>query len=153
MKRALVWFRNDLRIHDNETVTKAIEENDQVLFLYIKQPEQIHPQCSDIAVPYQYRNVFIDECLIDLNEQLQDRKAKLTVAEGEPISIISDLIEHLRIERVYISAEYADYELLQEYPLEQIIPLHRYHTSTLIHPAQLPFGIAELPDVFTNFRH
>lgn len=34
MKRTLVWFRNDLRIHDNEALAEAFEEG-KVLPVYI----------------------------------------------------------------------------------------------------------------------
>jgi len=31
MKTGLVWFKNDLRLHDNEALTKAIEECDEII--------------------------------------------------------------------------------------------------------------------------
>ena len=34
MKTALVWFKTDLRIQDNETVVKAISKSDQVIPVY-----------------------------------------------------------------------------------------------------------------------
>lgn len=34
MKTGLVWFKNDLRLHDNEALTKAIEECDEIIFCY-----------------------------------------------------------------------------------------------------------------------
>jgi deoxyribodipyrimidine photo-lyase len=34
MQNALVWFRNDLRIHDHEPLSKAIKASDNVLGVY-----------------------------------------------------------------------------------------------------------------------
>ena len=34
MKTGLVWFKDDLRLHDNEALTKAIEECDELIFCY-----------------------------------------------------------------------------------------------------------------------
>jgi deoxyribodipyrimidine photo-lyase len=34
IKRRLVWFRNDLRLHDNETLTRAHEECSELLYCY-----------------------------------------------------------------------------------------------------------------------
>lgn len=34
MKTGLVWFKNDLRLHDNESLTKAILECDELICCY-----------------------------------------------------------------------------------------------------------------------
>lgn len=34
MKRGLVWFKNDLRLYDNETIVRANEECEEVIFCY-----------------------------------------------------------------------------------------------------------------------
>ena len=34
MKTAIVWFKTDLRLHDNETLLKAIEHNDEIIPMY-----------------------------------------------------------------------------------------------------------------------
>ena len=35
MKRSIVWFKTDLRLQDNETLVKAIENSDEVLPIYV----------------------------------------------------------------------------------------------------------------------
>ena len=35
MKKAIYWFRKNLRIHDNPSLNNAIKENDELLFVYI----------------------------------------------------------------------------------------------------------------------
>lgn len=34
MKTGLVWFKNDLRLHDNEALTKANDECNELIFCY-----------------------------------------------------------------------------------------------------------------------
>ena len=34
MKRGLVWFTEDLRVDDNETLLRAIAENDEIVPVY-----------------------------------------------------------------------------------------------------------------------
>ncbi|MDQ0969538.1 deoxyribodipyrimidine photolyase [Flavobacterium sp. W4I14] len=34
-KKILVWFRNDLRLHDNEMLVEAIAKSDSILPVYI----------------------------------------------------------------------------------------------------------------------
>ena len=37
---SLVWFRNDLRIHDNSSLANAIKSNNRVIALYCFDPRQ-----------------------------------------------------------------------------------------------------------------
>ena len=34
-KRAIVWFRNDLRLHDNEALTEALRNAEEIMPVYI----------------------------------------------------------------------------------------------------------------------
>ena len=34
MKRSIVWFKTDLRLHDNETLIHAIKQSDDVIPVY-----------------------------------------------------------------------------------------------------------------------
>jgi len=34
MKRGIVWFKTDLRLHDNETLVQAIEQSDEIIPVY-----------------------------------------------------------------------------------------------------------------------
>ena len=37
-KKIVVWFRNDLRLHDNEVLEEAILKSDEILPVYIFDP-------------------------------------------------------------------------------------------------------------------
>ncbi len=34
MKTSIVWFKTDLRLHDNETLVRAIEQCDEIIPVY-----------------------------------------------------------------------------------------------------------------------
>ena len=34
MRTSIVWFKTDLRLHDNETLVRAIEQSDEILPVY-----------------------------------------------------------------------------------------------------------------------
>ena len=34
IKNALVWFKTDLRLHDNETLVRAVEQSDEIIPVY-----------------------------------------------------------------------------------------------------------------------
>jgi deoxyribodipyrimidine photo-lyase len=39
-KTILVWFRKDLRIHDNEILTEAVRKGDRIIPIYCFDPRQ-----------------------------------------------------------------------------------------------------------------
>ena len=39
-KKILVWFRNDLRLHDNEMLVEAIAKSDEILPVFCFDPRQ-----------------------------------------------------------------------------------------------------------------
>ena len=47
-KTALVWFRNDLRVHDNVVLQAAIENSQNVIALYCFDPRQFQILTSDL---------------------------------------------------------------------------------------------------------
>lgn len=153
MSRALVWFRNDLRLHDNESVTRAITDNKECYFVYIhsNKPDDTGPVTS--LKPYRHRAKFVLECLHDLNKQLTLRGATLLYYEGDACNILRELCQKLSIDSIYTGAEYATYEKDEVQQISKHVHVKCFHTSTLIHPEQLPFTLADLPDVFTAFRN
>ena len=34
MKTSIVWFKTDLRLHDNEALVRAIEQSDEIIPVY-----------------------------------------------------------------------------------------------------------------------
>lgn len=49
-KCGLVWFKNDLRVHDNEVLTRANEQSTTLLPVYIFDPRDFSKVCSKIEV-------------------------------------------------------------------------------------------------------
>gem|GEM_PF-6561796 len=38
--KAIIWFRNNLRIHDNPSLVKAIQESESLLCVYCHEPNE-----------------------------------------------------------------------------------------------------------------
>lgn len=54
MKTGLVWFKNDLRLHDNEALTKAIQKCDELIFCYAienshRRTDMAKFECTNLA--------------------------------------------------------------------------------------------------------
>ena len=157
MKRALVWFKTDLRLHDNETLVLAMEQSDEVIPVYCFDEAHFKTTKFGFKKTGNFRAHFLLESLMDLDKNLRAVGSGLTVVKGKPEVEIAKLIEKYNVQKVYAKDEVA-YEELQTQALVQKelskinTPLVTFNSSTLYQEEDLPFSIKDIPDVFTNFR-
>ncbi len=52
-KKILVWFRNDLRLHDNEMLVEAIAKSDEILPVYCFIPVILNSPITIASKPVQ----------------------------------------------------------------------------------------------------
>lgn len=151
--KALVWLRNELRLKDNPLIDKACREAEEVLFFYCFDEQFYQNSAWGFPRTDSFRAQFIREALTDLQLQLKERSGVLQVRQGNTIQEIQKLSEEYHFDTIYCAAECTYEEQEQEKALEdQGFRLKRIWQSTLYHPKELPFDIAQLPKVFTAFR-
>ena len=152
MKIAIVWFRDNLRIHDNESLSRAVIENDAILPVFIKN------ESYQSLSPYGHkrtgaiRKQFLQESLNNLQNNLKLIGGNLLVENGNPVEILTRLASAYGITKIYAPAAYSFDEREQEKAIRQHLTLQTYWESSLLNPEKLPFELNTLPDVFTNFR-
>lgn len=169
MSRALIWFRNDLRLHDNEPLHVALAEHDEVLPVYIFDPRHYqmigedppHEKFIDVPLGFRktgiHRHRFLVECLTDLRNNLQDRGGELLITKGLPETIIPELVKQYGITAVYAQQEIASEETEVSQTLEQHlaqadVELNLIWGRTMRHPADVEFPFDETPEPFKMFR-
>lgn len=157
MPTALVWFRNDLRITDNEALTRAAETADEVLPIFCFDPRWFRQNEIGLNKSGAFRFRFLKESVEDLRREIEKLGAKLVIRIGRPEDIIPEVVREHRIAAVWTSKEITEEELSVEKKLrarlqKENTELHCCWQSTLVHRDDLPFEIDELPDVYTHFR-
>ncbi|MEZ0483118.1 DASH family cryptochrome [Fibrella aquatica] len=157
--RILYWFRNDLRLHDNPGFSAACNDALHVLPVYIFDPK-LFRELPAIGVKKTgiFRTNFLLECVADLRASLQSKGADLIIRVGDPARILADMAEEIDATAVYASKEVTSEETDAESALSKRlkplnIDIELFWGSTLYHIRDLPFGVAKLPDVFTQFRN
>ncbi len=148
----IVWFRNDLRITDHEPLLKATQKHDRIIPCFIYDLK-IHPQLSD----HTFRAGFLNETLLWLKSELQQRGSDLLIASGNSAEELIKFCKRYQVSGIYAHEEYAPYEKQIEAEVNALalrnkIETHFYHGNALIPKTELPFSITHLPDVFTKFR-
>ncbi len=157
MKRAIVWFKTDLRLQDNETLVAAIKHSDEIIPVYCF--DENHFKSSELGFKKtgNFRTQFLIESLIDLDKNLRELGSGLIVVKGRPEIEIVKLAQQYKVQKVFSKKEVAFEELQTQDLVEKELwnincYLETFSTSSLYHAQDLPFALKDIPDVFTNFR-
>jgi deoxyribodipyrimidine photo-lyase len=157
MKKAIVWFKTDLRLHDNETLVKAIAQNDQIIPVYCFDETQFEETEYGFKKTGSFRAQFLLEAVADLDKNLRALGSGLMVLKGKPEIEIPKVVSHYKVNKLYAKREVTFEEkqteqLVQTELWKQQCEMLTFSTSTLYHAQDLPFSIKDIPDVFSNFR-
>ncbi|MEJ7779513.1 MAG: DASH family cryptochrome [Daejeonella sp.] len=156
-KTILVWFRKDLRIHDNEILTEAVRKGDIVVPVYFFDPRLFETTSFHTRKTGVIRAKFLIECVADLQRSLQKLGADLIIRTGKPEDLLPELVTKYEVNEVYHHREVASEETRVSADVENAlwrlkINLKHFIGHTLYHKEDLPFPINNIPDVFSSFR-
>lgn len=155
--RILIWFRNDLRLHDHEPLHRALDQKAQIIPVYCFDRRQFGETSFGFKKTGAYRAQFLLETVADLREKLRSHGSDLIIRMGEPEQEVSKLAEALNVDAVYWHEEVTQEETDVEHKLEKAlgqlqVASEVYWGATLYHPDDLPYEMSRLPEVFTQFR-
>ncbi|KAL0435899.1 UNVERIFIED_CONTAM: Blue-light photoreceptor PHR2 [Sesamum radiatum] len=156
-RAAVVWFRNDLRIHDNECLTAANNESISVLPVYCFDPRDYGKSSSGFDKTGPYRATFLIESVSDLRKNLQARGSDLVVRIGRPESVLLEVVKAVGADAVYMHREVSHDEVKAEEKIEEVmkdegVEVKSFWGSTLYHLEDLPFQLEEMPTNYGGFK-
>jgi deoxyribodipyrimidine photo-lyase len=157
MRRSIIWFKTDLRLHDNETLIKAISQSDEIIPVYCFDESNFVTTEFGFKKTGSFRAQFLLESLIDLDKNLREKGSGLLIIKGRPEVEIPKIVQQYRATKVFAKKEVSYEEKQTEAKVQEELfklkcELKIFSTSTLYHAEDLPFSIKDIPDVFTNFR-
>ena len=129
MKNCLIWFRNDLRLTDNQTVNLCLANNYSVLPVYI----------IDESMPIgSSSRWWLKKSLGSLCKSMS---GNLVIKKGDPKTILKQLIDSYNITDVCWNARYSKQELSQDNEIEEYLIKHGlilniYHSTLLRDPSK-----------------
>ena len=154
MERVLVWHRHNLRLHDRPDLQRALAAGGEVIPFYCFDSREFGETAFGFPKTGAYRSQFLREAVADLRQNLRRLGSDLVIRQGKPEEVIPKLVRELRIDWVICEEEVTTEERRVEDAVQMQlggVPLKKEWGMTLYHPSQLPFSIAELPDVFYSF--
>ncbi len=156
-KRIILWYRNDLRIHDHEPLCKAAKSGAKIIPVYCFDDRQFGKTQFGFAKTGAFRAQFLLESIADLRASLRSLGSDLVVRSGKPEIEVAKLAQELEVSSVFFYEEVTAEELFVESALTNVlelakIPIKKFWGHTLYHRDDLPFAVSELPELFTSFR-
>jgi deoxyribodipyrimidine photo-lyase len=155
-QRIVYWFRNDLRLLDNEALLAACNSSKEIIPVFVFDPRQYEKTRLGFRRTSVLRAQQLIDCVIDLQKSLRKKGGDLLIRIGEPEKIIAQIAEDYEASYVYTTKEIGPEETRIESSLSKNLKLLNidiklFWMDTLVHAADLPFPISKLPSSFNDF--
>jgi len=154
-KNSLIWFRNDLRVHDNHVLKSASEVSKRIIAVYCLDPKHFTEDTFGFKKTATFRAKFLLQTLHDLKQQLKALNIELFVCHEPTEVCIPSICKTHQISDIYLQKEWTQEELDIEHSLRTQLTTVAFHTiynQFLFHPEDINFEISKTPQVFTVFR-
>lgn len=113
-KTIIVWYRNDLRIHDHPALSHAVNDGATIVPAFI---------FNDTLLKGRHwgsnRNRFLLESLIDLQQSLQKLGGDLVYRHGNATDELIALARECNAQAVYYTADYTSYATMRDRRIEK----------------------------------
>lgn len=147
----VLWFRQDLRVHDQPLLHEAARLGNPVLPLYVLPRHWTEPGPQGMDRLGSAKAAFLQECIADLASSLDAMGLTLITAVTEPAALLGHWHRSTPLQVVTAEAdapeEQADLAALRAMG----IPVHEVGSRTLLCASALPWG-ASFPATFSRFR-
>lgn len=157
-KRIILWFRQDLRVHDNEALHEALQIDAEIYPVYVFDERVFRGETRfGFKKTGIHRARFILESVNDLKSKLQKFGSDLIIRIGRPEEEIPAIARQLKTSWIFCNRERTSEEVYVQDTLEQnlwsIGQEVRYSRGKMLYyTADLPFPITHTPDAFATFR-
>ncbi len=153
---ALIWFKNDLRLHDNEALIKAINSDKNVLPIYIFDLKGYQNLALGFPKADEVRLEFLSQCVSNLRDNLAAIGGNLMVLTGRPEILIPKLCKDLSCDTIYAEQEFGTEELQLINKISDALPEQCTFDftwgRTLYHIEDIPYAIGDIPLTSKAYR-
>ncbi len=155
-QRIIYWFRNDLRLNDNEAFFKAAEASQQIIPVYVFDPRLFEQTKLGFKRTGLMRANHIIQTVTQLRKDLRVHGSDLIIQIGHPESIIANLADKYQAAYVYTSKKIGPKETRVESSLSKRLKISNIDfklpwIDTLIPVTELPFSVSKLPATFEQY--
>lgn len=151
-KITLFWFRRDLRLLDNTGLFYALQQEKNVLPIFIFD-QNILDKLEDKE---DARVTFIHNQIEKLHNELKKKGSSIMVHYGDPLEIYKDLLSEYEISAVYTNRDYEPYAKERDKKISELLKsagsdLHSFKDQVIFEPKEILNGSGQHYKVFTPF--
>lgn len=122
--RSIHWFRKGLRLHDNPSLTTALETSSKVWPIFILDPYFV--KSGNVGIN---RWRFLLESLCDLDNSFRELGSRLFVIQGSPAEVFSRLFKDWEISQLTFEMDTEPYARTRD---EEILKIAKQHSVNVI---------------------
>lgn len=151
MSTAIVWFRRDLRLHDNPALHQACAHHADVVPLYIHAPQEEGDWAPGAASHW-----WLHHALQALDAELREHHGSLHIREGDSLKALIEVIKQSGADTVYWNRLYEPAFIERDKRIktalrEQGIDVHSFNGALWQEPWQLLTNEGQPYRVFTPY--
>jgi deoxyribodipyrimidine photo-lyase len=151
-KISLCWFRRDLRIEDQTALFYSLQQEEQVLPLFIFDRHILDAleDKTDARVTFLYQQI------ASLKAFFEKQGSSMLVKYGHPEQIFQELLAEFDLQTVYTNRDYEPYAQSRDGQVEALlgkknIPFLTFKDQVIFEPGEILNGSGEFYKVFTPF--
>lgn len=150
----LIWFRRDLRLHDNAALYHALKDENPVLPIFIFD-KNILDQLENKA---DRRVDFIQRTLLGMQAQLEKAGSSLEVYHGTPYEVFTKLFKKYTISKIFTNHDYEPYALDRDKNVEELaaknnISFHTFKDQVIFEKEEVKKDDGKPYTVFTPYAN
>ncbi|MEO8712221.1 MAG: deoxyribodipyrimidine photo-lyase [Parafilimonas sp.] len=116
----IIWFRRDLRLHDNAALYYALKDGNPVIPVFIFDKNIL----DDLEDKKDRRVEFIREALVDMQTELEKHTTSLQVFYNTPQDAFTKLLKKYTIEKVFTNEDYEQYAIDRDQQISTLLKKH-----------------------------
>lgn len=149
---SLIWFRNNLRIEDNQSLYNAVQNSFKVIGYINIDPNNLIETEHGFRKMEKYRAKFLLESVEDLKNNLNKLNISLIVDFRTLEISLKSVIDKYNIQSIYLQKEWTRDEKDEERIIPNNINTYRYFDQFLYSPERVKTIYDNIPRGFSNFR-
>lgn len=151
-KISLCWFRRDLRIEDQTALFYSLQQEEQVLplFIFDRHILDVLEDKSDARVS------FIHTQIGGIKSFFEQQGSSMIVRYGHPEQVFIELLAEYEVQSVYTNRDYEPYAQSRDSQIESLlrkknIPFLSFKDQVIFEPGEIVNGSGEFYKVFTPY--
>ena len=146
-RRAIAWFRRDLRLTDNQMLEAATRGADRVWPVFVADPDLLDAHGAATA-----RTAWFEANVRALDEMLRLEGSGLTVLHGRPEEVLRTFAAEVGASIVHAAADEDPAAIARDERVARAVDLHLVDDQRIVPPSQLRTGGGSAYTVYTPFR-